>query len=136
MKRQIEIKIIDFVRKNISDVNSIYIFGSYAANQETPTSDLDIAYLATNKIDSVKKWEIQEELASLLDIDVDLVDLQEASVILRTEVIDKGKLIFSNDKYKTNYFEMTAYSMYADLNESRADILNDYKTKYGRDFTK
>ena len=136
MKQQIEIKIIDFIRKKISDVISIYIFGSFAANQETPTSDLDIAYLATNKIDSVKKWEIQEELASLLDIDVDLVDLQEASVILRTEVIEKGKLIFSNDKYETDYFEMTTYSMYADLNESRVDILNDYKTKYGRDFTK
>jgi len=136
LKQQIEIKIIDFIRKKISDVISIYIFGSFAANQETPTSDLDIAYLATNKIDSVKKWEIQEELASLLDIDVDLVDLQEASVILRTEVIEKGKLIFSNDKYETDYFEMTTYSMYADLNESRVDILNDYKTKYGRDFTK
>ncbi len=134
MKKQVEIKIIDFIRKNISDVFSIYIFGSYAANQETPSSDLDIAYLATNKTDSVEKWEIQENLASLLDIDVDLVDLQEASVILRTEVIEKGKLIFDNNKYKTDYFEMTTYSMYADLNESRADILNDYKTKYGRDY--
>ena len=128
--------IIDFIRKNISDINSIYIFGSYAANQETPTSDLDIAYLATKKTDSIKKWEIQENLASLLDIDVDLIDLQEASVILRTEVIEKGKLIFTGDKYKTDYFEMTTYSMYADLNESRADIVNDYKTKYGRDFNK
>ena len=136
MKKQVEIKIIDFIRKNISDVISIYIFGSYASNQQTPTSDLDIAYLATNKTDSVEKWEIQENLASLLDIDVDLVDLQEASVILRTEVIEKGKLIFDNDKYKTDYFEMTTYSMYADLNESRADIVNDYKTKYGRDFNK
>lgn len=136
MKRQIEIKIIDFIRKNISDIISIYIFGSYAANQQTPTSDLDIAYLATNKTDSVEKWEIQENLASLLNIDVDLVDLQETSVILRTEVIEKGKLIFSSNKYKTDYFEMTTYSMYADLNESRADILNDYKTKYGRDFNK
>ena len=136
MKRHIEIKIIDFIRKKISDVISIYIFGSFAANQETPSSDLDIAYFASKKTNSVKKWEIQEELASLLDIDVDLVDLQEASVILRTEVIEKGKLIFNNDKYKTDYFEMTTYSMYADLNESRVDILNDYKTKYGRDFTK
>ena len=136
MKRHIEIKIIDFIRKKISDVISIYIFGSFAANQETPSSDLDIAYFASKKTNSVKKWEIQEELASLLDIDVDLVDLQEASVILRTEVIEKGKLIFNNDKYKTDYFEMTTYSMYADLNESRVDILNDYKTEYGRDFTK
>jgi predicted nucleotidyltransferase len=136
LKQQIEIKIIDFIRKEISDVISIYIFGSFAANQETPSSDLDIAYFASKKTDSVKKWEIQEELASLLDIDVDLVDLQDASVILRTEVIEKGKLIFKNDKYKTDYFEMTTYSMYADLNESRVDILNDYKTKYGRDFNK
>lgn len=136
MKEQLEITIVDFLKKNIPEVIGIYIFGSYATNQETEKSDLDVAFLSSQKISSVEKWKIQEELASILDNDVDLIDLKNATVILQTEVIEKGKLLFSSDSYQTDYFEMTTYSMFADLNESRMDILNDYKTIYGRDSDK
>jgi hypothetical protein len=82
---------------------------------------------------TLQKWKIQEELASILDNDVDLVDLKDATIVLRAEVVEKGKLIYSADTYQVDYFEMTTYSMYAGLNESRADILKEYKEKYGRD---
>lgn len=133
MKAKTEITIINFLKEKISDISGIYIFGSFADETATSNSDIDIGFLNQQKIDPVKKWEIQEELASILDNDIDLVDLKDASVILRAEVIEKGKLIYSSDKYLTGYFEMTTYSMYADLNETRSDILTDYKEKYGRD---
>ena len=101
-------------------------------NSATPKSDIDIAFLTFRKISAVEKWKIQEELASKLNQDVDLIDLKDATTILQTEVVEKGKLIFSGDSYQVNHFEMITYSMYADLNESRQDILNDYKEKYGR----
>ncbi len=94
----------------------IYIFGSYADNTATRESDIDIAFLTFEKITSVEKWKVQEELASILDNDIDLVDLKDATVILRAEVVEKGKLIYSFDSYQIDYFEMTTYSMYADLN--------------------
>ena len=94
-------------------------------------SDIDIAFLTFQKISPVEKWEAQEELASILNRDIDLVDLKNATIILRAEVIEKGKLIFSADSYQIDYFEMTTYSMYADLNETRMDILTDFKERYG-----
>lgn len=41
-------------------------------------SDIDIGFLTTSKIKPVKKWKIQERLASKLNRDVDLVDLKDA----------------------------------------------------------
>jgi len=133
LDNQIEIQIIDLLKKRIPDLLGIYIFGSYANNTMTPESDIDIAFLSFQKISQVEKWKIQEELAFILNQDVDLIDLKDATTILRTEVVEKGKLIFSGDSYQVNYFEMITYSMYADLNESRQDILTDYNERYGRD---
>lgn len=133
LNKQIEIQIIDLLKERIPALLGIYIFGSYANNSMTRESDIDIAFLTYQKISPVEKWKIQEELASILIQDVDLIDLKDATTILRTEVVEKGKLIFSGDSYQVNHFEMTTYSMYADLNESRQDILTDYNEKYGRD---
>jgi len=133
LKKKTEILIAEFLKDQIPGLIAIYIFGSMADNSATPESDIDIAFLTFRKISAVEKWKIQEELASKLNQDVDLIDLKNATTILRTEVVEKGKLIFSGDSYQVNHFEMTTYSMYADLNESRQDILTDYNEKYGRD---
>lgn len=132
MKKETEIQIIELLKKRIPELIGIYVFGSYADNSATPRSDIDLAFLTFSKIQEVEKWKIQEELASLVDCDIDLIDLKDATSILRIEVIENGKLIYCANKYEVDYFEMTSYSMYADLNESRMDILNDYREKYGR----
>lgn len=124
--------IIDFLSGKIPNLDGIYIYGSFASNKQTPKSDIDIAFLSETKIDSYEKWKNQEKLAVLLDRDVDLVDLKDASVVLRIEVVNNGILILEKNKYKIDSFEMTTYSMYADLNETRIDILNDFKNRYGR----
>ena len=133
LEKKTEILIIEFLKDQIPGLIAIYIFGSMADNSSTPESDIDIAFLTFQKISAVEKWKIQEELASKLKQDVDLIDLKDATTILRTEVVENGKLIFSGDSYQVNHFEMITYSMYSDLNESRQDILTDYNEKYGRD---
>lgn len=132
MNKQIEIQVIDLLKKMIPELMGIYIFGSYANNTMTSESDIDIAFLSFQKISPVDKWKIQENLASKLNINVDLVDMKDASVILRSEIIDNGIRIYTKDTFECDNFEVTSYSMYADLNESRIHILNDFKEKYGR----
>ena len=136
LDKQSEIKIVDFLRKKIKNLFGLYLFGSYATEMHTSQSDLDIAFLTSEKISAVDRWKIQEELASLIDNDIDLVDLKEASVILRTEVVENGKRIYTENAYECDSFEMITYSMYADLNESRMYILQDIKEKYGRNSDK
>lgn len=132
MNKEIEKQVVDLLIKKIPDLQGIYIFGSYVSKTMTLESDIDIAFLSFKKISPVEKWKIQEELASILNINIDLVDLKDASVVLRSEVIENGIRIFSGDAYECDNFEVTTYSMYADLNESRIHILNDFKEKYGR----
>ena len=132
MEKKTEILITEFLKDQIPGLIAIYIFGSMADNSSTPESDIDIAFLTFQKVSAVEKWKIQEELASILNFDVDLVDLKDASVVLRSEIIENGIRIFTGNAYECDNFEVTTYSMYADLNESRIDILNDFKEKYGR----
>jgi len=135
-KKQTEKKITEFLIKKIPGLLGIYIYGSFAENRLRPDSDIDIAFLTWKKISAVDKWKIQEELASLLDIDIDLVDLKDASVVLRAEVVENGTRIYTQNEYECDNFEVTTYSMYADLNETRKDILNDIEEKYGRNSDK
>lgn len=132
MGNQIEIQIIEKLRKEIPDLQGVYLFGSYVDNSMRPESDIDIAFLTSANISKVEKWRIQESLASVLDRNIDLVDLNEASVILRTEIVEKGKRIYTANVFACESFEVTTYSLYSDLNENRIDILNDYKNEYGR----
>lgn len=124
--------IVDFLKKEIPQLLGIYLFGSYAENRVTRESDIDVAFLTLEKIDSVQKWRIQEKLASQLNMDVDLVDIKDASVILRTEIVENGIRIYTGDSFQCDNFDVTTYSLYTDLNESRIHILNDIKEDYGR----
>jgi len=129
---QVEIQIIEKLKKEISGLLGIYLFGSYVDNSMIRESDIDVAFLTYAIISKVEKWRIQESLASLIDRNIDLVDLKEASVILRTEIVETGKRIYTADVFSCENFEVTTYSLYSDLNETRIDILNDFKTEYGR----
>ncbi len=126
-------KIVGLLREKIPGIYAVYLYGSYACGKEHPGSDIDVAFLSSQKIDAIERWNVQEFIAAELDCDIDLVDLTAASTILRKEIIEKGRILFNGDKFRTDSFEMTSYSMYLDLNENRKHILNDLKEKYGRD---
>lgn len=128
--------IIEFLQKHLTGVYALYLYGSFASGVATTESDVDLAFLSDEQISNVDKWKVQEKLAAELNKDVDLVNLKDASTVLRKEIVEKRNLLYSSDRYKTESFEMTTLSMYMDLNESRKDILNDYKEKYGRDPSK
>ena len=86
---------------------------------------LTLHFLNNKKNPTVEKWSIQEELTSFLNTDIDLVDLKDATVILRVEVVENGIRIYSVAPFKYDNFETTTYSLFSDLNESRIDIIND-----------
>ena len=125
IKKQVSNQLINLLKQAIPSVKLIYLFGSYAKQQATVESDIDVAFLADKKLLPVNRWEIQQQLAEQLDIDIDLVDLLSASTVMQNEIIHQGKCIFSlnNEQGK---FEMQVMSMYQNLNEKRADILTDF----------
>ncbi|MDD5451290.1 MAG: nucleotidyltransferase domain-containing protein [Desulfovibrionales bacterium] len=116
--------------KYYPDLQAIYIFGTYGTDEEWPDSDVDIALLLpwkkAKEAGSLMISDLRFELESLLNKDVDLINLREVSTILQKEVIVAGRRIYCADEYATDEFEMLVLSYYQKLSEERRDILQSF----------
>jgi len=113
----------------------IYLFGSASRNELRKDSDIDIAFLTDNEIDSYKCFMKAQELADIFKRDVDLINLNTSSTVFKAQVVGNGKRIYCSDDTKRMYFEMRTFKSYAMLNEEREVILKKIKergTVYGK----
>ena len=127
--------IIETLRGALPDVVAIYRFGSTATGQAVRDSDVDIAVLPAAPLESSFRWDLQERLAVSLHRPVDLVDLLQASTVMRMQVLESAILLFERDPAVRLRFETAACSGYARLNEERRAILDQVRregTVYGR----
>lgn len=120
---------IETILRLVPDALAVYLFGSRAAGEERPDSDVDLALLAPRSLDSVERWQLQEDVASILRASVDLVDLRGASTVLRAQVVTGGELLHDADPAGRALFETNVLSDYARLNEERAEILADIRQR-------
>jgi predicted nucleotidyltransferase len=118
-------KIVAYLKQALPNIQLIYLFGSRADGSHKPSSDWDIGLLGLNNLDNVQRWEMAQELASLLNTDVDLVDLSSASTVLNMQVVSKGQLLYGDINIR-DVFETKVYSMYGRLQESRQDIIEHF----------
>ena len=93
----------------------IYLFGSTANGTAGHSSDIDLAVYSERKIDSLLLWNVAQEISTLINNDVDLVDLSECSMLLRFEVVVNGKRLF--DSGIGDDFETTSISMFQKFRE-------------------
>ncbi len=122
-------KLIDVVRKAVPNLIALYRFGSQAAGEARPESDVDLAILAAEPCAPQRLLELREELAALLHRDVDLVDLRTASTVLRMQVLAHGECLDSECDLAREQFEDMVYASYARLNEERRGILDDIRAR-------
>jgi len=120
-------EIVECLRECLPGLIAVYRFGSSAGGQTHAKSDIDVAFLASAPLDPVARFELQERLAARLRRDVDLVDLQRASTVMRMQVISTGSLLAVFDAVRQEEFEDHAYSAYARLNEERREILEQIR---------
>lgn len=125
MKPEMYQVITDFLLNKINP-SFIIVFGSYAKNLTHKDSDIDVAFYSFDT--TFSKYEIfifAQELADILKIDVDLIDLAEASTVFKAQIFTTGTVIYSKDDTLLKTQQMTALSMYAKLNEERKNILKN-----------
>ncbi|MBA3238858.1 MAG: nucleotidyltransferase domain-containing protein [Parachlamydiaceae bacterium] len=127
-KKQLQIA-IDMLLRNIPDLFAIVLFGSYGHEYETSQSDLDLAFLSKSKQDVVYLWELAQNIAIELNRDVDLIDLRSSSTVFRFQILSSGKLIYCSNQKDFDFFENTTFAMYLNFQETRKEILNDYKER-------
>ena len=120
--------IIQIILAHYPAAQAIYLFGSYAASQEWPDSDIDIALLLPpdqarqekNILLSRCRFDLQDALSR----DIDLLNARQVSTVFQKEIIG-GVRIYCADLYAADEFEMLVISYYQKLNEERADILTE-----------
>ncbi|MDH5546791.1 MAG: nucleotidyltransferase domain-containing protein [Gammaproteobacteria bacterium] len=118
-----------------ADLVAIYLFGSTAQGLDNQYSDMDIGFLSRARIAPKDVWEIGQELAVTLKQNVDLIELKNASTVMRMQIAGEGKRIYCSDEIACENFEDYIFSSYARLNEERKDIIADIKKRgsvYGR----
>ena len=115
--------LIEHIRKSVPGLIALYRFGSQAKGTARRDSDVDLAVLAHDPIPNLHRFELTQELALQLHRDVDLVDLRNASTVMRMQVLSTGTCLDTQDESARREFEMYAYSDYARLNEERREIL-------------
>jgi predicted nucleotidyltransferase len=115
--------LIEYIRHAVPSLIALYRFGSQAKGTARPDSDVDLAVLTRDPIPNLRRFELAQELAIRLHRDVDLVDLRNASTVMRMQVLSTGTCLNTQDESARREFEMYAYSDYARLNEERCEIL-------------
>ncbi len=105
----------------------LFLFGSRAKGGFRGDSDLDLAYLSVQDITEYDQYMLAQKLAKLSGHEVDLIDLNKASTVLKAQIVGMGKLIYCRDQtFKANYVIRTLKE-YALLNEERKEILERIK---------
>lgn len=126
--------IIDLLCEHLPKVIAIYSFGSSGTPYERKDSDVDLAVLSQSPVDSAYLWEVAQKIAKVIGKNVDLIDLLQASTVMRSQVISATKRLYCCDCQACESFEDYVYASYARLNEERQGILADIKqrgTVYG-----
>lgn len=117
--------IVSTIRQAIPEVSVIYLFGSFAKGEALEASDIDLAVLGSDSYDNVKLWNLAQKLSSLCGYDVDLVDLRQATTVMRIQIVAEGEHLFEDGSKESIMFEDFVFSDYARLNEERREILED-----------
>ena len=115
--------IIDTLKSEIPELQSLYLFGSQNDGTASFKSDIDIAYLSEILLSSVERWELSNKLASLLSLDVDLIELSQTNTIFRYQILSTAERIYG-EGYEVESFETLAYSFYLRFQEERKPIVD------------
>ena len=94
-------------------IELVYLFGSFADGSATAASDVDVAFLSSEKIDALVRYTAAQKLANQLNRNVDLVDLFSAGAEISREAAGKGRLIFG-DRDQADEFEVRVMRDYQD----------------------
>jgi len=107
-----------------------YLYGSQAREDAGTLSDVDVAVMFSSGLSGSERFDrllkLTGELCSLFHRnDVNLVDLADASPLLRHRVYYEGHIFFCKDEKERVHFEITALRDYVDTG-----LLRKIKQKY------
>lgn len=91
-RNQILLQLRNIIDNALEDIPSeVYLFGSWARNEEKRSSDIDIAFKGKEEIPLKTLVELHEKIEeSTLPYHVDLVDLSKSDPVIHKKVLEEG----------------------------------------------
>ncbi len=77
----------------------VYLFGSLVEGRATEESDIDIAIRFYDHVQRETRWRVVKEILGIISEDIDIVDLDRASPVLRMVVYSRGRLIYCRNRW-------------------------------------
>jgi uncharacterized protein len=119
LRNKKSVKSLELLCKERNDLLLVFLFGSCAGEHMRPSSDVDIGILFKTFPDRDAIVELTADLSSILKREVDLVVLNQASPVLKMQILKTGILLYASDrKYFHQFFVATA-NEYDDLKRIR-----------------
>ncbi|MFZ4507299.1 MAG: type VII toxin-antitoxin system MntA family adenylyltransferase antitoxin [Fimbriimonas sp.] len=120
--------IVAIVLRHYPSAQAIYLFGSYATEDERGDSDVDIAILLphSQSAASLMLSDCRFALEDALGRTVDLLSARSVATVFQKEIVEHGRLLFCGDEDAKCEFEFMTLSLYQKLNEERREILEDF----------
>lgn len=111
------------------EVAAVYLYGSQARGDAKEDSDIDLAVLVTNHRKysgfGIPQVVFAQDLAKILDREVEVQDLETCSVDFAHRVLVEGKLLLANNQKARTAFEERILRHYFDLKQ----FLDEYFIK-------
>ncbi|WDF49641.1 nucleotidyltransferase domain-containing protein [Paenibacillus sp. KACC 21273] len=130
LSQQQQLLIVEELRSRC-DAHTIIIFGSVAKGTMRPESDIDIAYLSSIRRSTYQRFRIGQQVADLLERDVDLIDFQEASTVFQIQIATTGIVLYEENPLLRQLSYMQAFREYVQLNDKRQYLLDHFIEKRG-----
>lgn len=110
----------DYAR-SIEGLDLLFLFGSHASGRARAESDVDIALSFTHEMipEAEKRIELIGSLSDQLGREVDLVVLNQASPILKMQVLRNGEKLFERDRRAYSDFFVKTVNEYDYLKRVR-----------------
>jgi predicted nucleotidyltransferase len=101
-------------------VDAAYVYGSVARGTVTPFSDLDIALLLTTPLQPYERLmlelTIQGEIEAACGLSpVDVRTINQAPLLVRGQIVQRGVLLYERDRARRIAFEVATRKRYFDF---------------------
>ncbi|MEA2013262.1 MAG: nucleotidyltransferase domain-containing protein [Verrucomicrobiota bacterium] len=126
----VNIKKIKEVLRNEKIIVAAFLHGSVLTKNFREDSDIDIGILSVSgeKMSLQKKIELSSKLSLITKREIHIGELRHDALVFAKEVIENGQLLFTKDRYYTDMFIAISLSMYAELQQTRKEVIDAYRT--------
>ena len=111
--------LVSLLKKELPDLQGVYLFGSVARGDATIASDIDIAILCKQPLNPKFKSKLTEQLENLLQKNIDLIELRFVNIIFQEEILCHAKRIATFDEKACECYEDYIYCSAMDFREFR-----------------